>query len=125
MSTVSVYGFTYEPFPDGHYIHPFHGLAFEYSEDEGKEHPRPVRFPSVSQNFCDLTGRLRGCKVVEMRMCGLSNAIREKRDWWEKINDPALVEKWTQEALDHQKGEYRIRQLTKRMVSIPYRLPLT
>ena len=51
-----------------------------------------------------------------MRMCALSNAIREKPDWWEKIKDPALVEKWTREALDQQKNEYRIRQLTRRMV---------
>ena len=54
-----------------------------------------------------------------MRMCALSNAIREKPNWWEKIKDPALVEKWTLEALDQQKDEYRIRQLTRRMVIIP------
>ena len=52
-------------------------------------------------------------------MCALSNAIREKPNWWEKIKDPALVEKWTLEALDQQKDEYRIRQLTRRMVIIP------
>ena len=49
-------------------------------------------------------------------MCALSNAIREKPNWWEKIKDPALVEKWTLEALNQQKDEYRIRQLTRRMV---------
>jgi len=52
-------------------------------------------------------------------MCALSNVIREKPNWWEKIKDPALVEKWTQEALGQQKDEYRIRQLTERMVTIP------
>jgi len=52
-----------------------------------------------------------------MRMCALSNAIREKPNWWEKIKDPALVEKWKQEAWDQQKGEYRIRQLTESMVT--------
>ena len=52
-----------------------------------------------------------------MRMCALSSAIREKPNWWEKIKDPALVEKWKQEALDQQEGEYRIRQLTERMVT--------
>ena len=56
-------------------------------------------------------------------MCALSNAIREKPNWWEKINDPALVEKWKQEALDQQKDE--IRQLTKTMVAIPENLALT
>ena len=52
-----------------------------------------------------------------MRMCALSSAIREKPNWWEKIKDPALVEEWKQEALDQQKGECRIRQLTERMVT--------
>lgn len=52
-----------------------------------------------------------------MRMCALSNAIREKPNWWEKVKDPALVEKWKQEALDQQKDEYRIRRLTERMVT--------
>ena len=56
-------------------------------------------------------------------MCALSNAIREKPNWWEKINDPTLVEKWKQEALDQQKDE--IRQLTKTMVAIPENLALT
>ena len=59
-----------------------------------------------------------------MQMCALLNVIREKHNWWEKIKDPALVEKWTQEALNQQRGEYRIRQLTRRMVNTP-RLPLT
>ena len=52
-----------------------------------------------------------------MRMCTLSSAIREKPNWWEKIKDPALVEKWTQEALDQQKAEPRFRQLTEKMVT--------
>jgi len=60
-----------------------------------------------------------------MRMCALSNAIREKPNWWEKIKDPALVEKWKQEAFDQQEGELRFRQLTKRMVSTPHHLSST
>ena len=66
----------------------------------------------------ELTVEWRLCQVVEMRMCALSNVIREKPNWWEKIKDPALVEKWTREALGQQKDEYRIRQLTKRMVTM-------
>ena len=62
---------------------------------------------------------------MELRMCALSNAIREKPNWWEKIKDPALVEKWKQEALDQQEAEHRIRRLTKRAVNIPRHLPLT
>lgn len=49
-------------------------------------------------------------------MCSLSNAIREKPNWWEKIQDLALVEKWKKEALDQQADEYRIWRLTERMV---------
>ena len=58
-------------------------------------------------------------------MCALSNAIREKPNWWEKIKDPALVEKWKQEALAQQEDEYRIRQLTKGMVTTSQLCPLT
>ncbi|KAF9789748.1 hypothetical protein BJ322DRAFT_1203235 [Thelephora terrestris] len=87
--------FEYDPFPDGHYIHPFHQGRY-YSRSEGKEHPRTV---------------------VEMRMCALSNAIREKPNWWEQIKDRSLVKKWMREAVDQQKNEYRIRQLTLKMVN--------
>ena len=47
MSMIA-YGFAYDPFPGGHYIHPFHDQTYEYSEDEGKKHPRAVRFPFVN-----------------------------------------------------------------------------
>ena len=60
-----------------------------------------------------------------MRMCTLSNAIREKPNWWEKIKDPALVEKWKQEALDQQKDEYHFRKLTERMVTAAKSFALT
>ena len=46
MSTmVLIYGLNYDPFPGGHYIHPFHEKTHGYLEDEGEEHPRTVRFP--------------------------------------------------------------------------------
>ena len=60
-----------------------------------------------------------------MRTRTLSNAIREKPNWWEQIKDPALVEKWTREALNQQKGERMIWQLTKRMVTISKSSPST
>ena len=43
MPPISIYGTTYDPFPDGHYIHPFHDQIWDYSGDDGKEHPRTVR----------------------------------------------------------------------------------
>ena len=36
-------------------------------------------------------------------MCALSNRIREKPDWWEKMDDEAIAERWRGEAL--QQGE--------------------
>ena len=39
---------TYDPFPDGHYIHPFHELVWEYEDNGGKEHPRTVRSHAVT-----------------------------------------------------------------------------
>ena len=52
-----------------------------------------------------------------MRMSALSNAIREKPNWWEKIMDPTLVETWKQEALSQQENEPRVWQLTEKMVT--------
>jgi hypothetical protein len=33
-------------------------------------------------------------------MCALSHHIREKPDWWEKIQDETIVGKWEEEALE-------------------------
>lgn len=116
--TTTAYGNTYDFFPDGHYIHPFYGLYYAYDcrEDEAKEHPRTVRFPYVSPRPCALT---RGpCQIAEMQMCDLSNHIREQPDWWEKIENPVLVEKWKRQVLNSQEDIiYRIRRLTERMVN--------
>lgn len=51
---------------------------------QGKEHPRTI---------------------VELKMCALSNRIREKPDWWEKIKDEAIVGKWREEALEQGEDE--------------------
>ena len=32
-------------------------------------------------------------------MCALSTHIREKPNWWEKVKDEVIVEKWRGEAL--------------------------
>ena len=52
-----------------------------------------------------------------MKMCVLSNCIREVPNWWEKIKNPALVKKWSQGVLDRQGSELRFRQLTEKMVT--------
>lgn len=55
MSPISMYGFTYDLFPNGHYVHPFHDRIWEYTEDEGKEPPRTVRFLLTASRLRDLT----------------------------------------------------------------------
>ncbi len=38
--------------------------------------------------------------LVELRMRNLSNLIRQKPRWWEKVNDDALVAKWRAEMVE-------------------------
>lgn len=44
-------------------------------------------------------------QIIELQMCALSNRIREKPDWWEKIKDETIVGKWREEALEQGKDE--------------------
>ena len=57
-------------------------------------------------------------------MCTLSNRIREKSSWWEKVNDETIVERWREEALqqagDDERPEWK---LTPGMVSLAFCLP--
>lgn len=53
-------------------------------------------------------------------MCALSNHIREKPNWWEKVEDATIVGKWREEA-SQQEGEEEddegpSRKLTSTMV---------
>ncbi|KAF9779815.1 hypothetical protein BJ322DRAFT_1113121 [Thelephora terrestris] len=51
-------------------------------------------------------------QIVELRMCALSNRLREKPHWWEKMEDESIVEKWREEALqqagDDGKPEWKL-----------------
>ncbi len=38
--------------------------------------------------------------LVELRMRNLSNIIRQKPRWWEKVNDDTLVAKWRAEMVE-------------------------
>ena len=70
---------------------------------QGKEHPRTI---------------------VELRMCALSNRIREKPDWWEKVKDETIVERWREEALQQAGNDERPEwKLTPDMVSLASCLP--
>ncbi|KAI0708785.1 hypothetical protein C8T65DRAFT_576237 [Cerioporus squamosus] len=44
------------------------------------------------------------CTLVELRMHYLSGKIRSKPNWWEKVNDAALVAKWQQEMVDQDRA---------------------
>ncbi|KAF9779819.1 hypothetical protein BJ322DRAFT_1113127 [Thelephora terrestris] len=64
--------------PKDGFKHPFQESDIDPGPEQGKEHPKTI---------------------VELRMCALSNRIREKPNWWEKMQDDAIVEKWRDEAL--------------------------
>lgn len=86
----------YLKFTNGHYHHPFHrivGWRGEYVS--GKEHPRTC---------------------IEMEMCALSGAIREKPDWWNKMRSPEIKGKWTAEVKSQQESLPEGRQLSDEMV---------
>ncbi|KAF7330975.1 hypothetical protein MVEN_02437600 [Mycena venus] len=55
--------------------------------------------------------------LAELRMYGLSWAIRSKPNWQCKISDPSIVEKWRKEALDQQEGLRVERKLTPNMIN--------
>ena len=59
---IPLYGLTYDPFPGGHYIHPFHSGEWDHSSDKGKERPRTVGFPGATPRLCNLTGKFRSLK---------------------------------------------------------------
>jgi hypothetical protein len=55
-------------------------------------------------------------QLAELRMYGLSWAIRNKPEWQRKISDPSVVEKWRKEAMDQQEGVRVEKRLTPNMV---------
>ena len=61
-------------------------------------------------------------QIVELRMCALSNRIREKPNWWEGVKDKAIVEEWREEVLrqEEEEGEIPSKKLTPAMVKYRY-----
>ena len=45
-------------------------------------------------------------------MCALSHHIREKPNWWEKVKDKAIVEKWREDVLEQEGDEVPSGELT-------------
>ena len=54
--------------------------------------------------------------LIELRMCALSAAIREKPEWWVKFRDETIRAKWREETQEQQKEMHRSLQLTDNMV---------
>ncbi|KAF9027233.1 hypothetical protein BDZ89DRAFT_1015748, partial [Hymenopellis radicata] len=73
-----------------------HELALKFFPDS---YPHPF---AISENDDSRTpdewGDAPRC-IVELRMCALSAAIRDKTDWQLKMKNPDIVEKWRNEAL--------------------------
>ena len=56
--------------------------------------------------------------LVELRMCALSAAIREKSGWWVKFQDEQVRAKWAKEIKLQQRDLHPSLQLTANMVSL-------
>ncbi|KAH9914472.1 uncharacterized protein B0H18DRAFT_126498 [Fomitopsis serialis] len=85
------------------YKHPFtEDGEWEYYEDEDED-PTDKDTPRT---------------LVELRMCALSAAIREKPEWWVKFRDAEVRAKWSEEIKEQQRGLHRSLQLTDNMVRV-------
>ncbi|KAJ7705346.1 hypothetical protein B0H17DRAFT_920489, partial [Mycena rosella] len=56
-------------------------------------------------------------QLAELRMYGLSWAIRSKPEWQRKICDPEIIEKWRKEALEQQESIDLAEKMTHNMVN--------
>lgn len=55
--------------------------------------------------------------VVELRMCAMSNEIREKERWWEKMQDPDILAKWTKEVEEQELSVDLTQRLSPQMIN--------
>ena len=92
--------------PKGGFEHPFH-----ISEDSEDDDVTPIGYEATEglkerpRIVSGLGSPLRRKFVIsppqfaELRMCALSNSIREKPNWWEEMKNGATVKKWREGAL--------------------------
>jgi hypothetical protein len=64
----------------------------------------------------EVVGRDYPRTVLELRMCALSAAIRDKPGWHEKFKDPVIRAKWKAEIIEGEKDVESERALTENMV---------
>ena len=72
------------------------------------------------RNYCKFLTSL--LQIIELRMCALSNHIRERPNWWEEVKYKAIIENWREEILQRggASNEAPSRRLTPAMVKRPY-----
>lgn len=94
---------------------PLPGCKTQYGAASRKGTPEDCeyRFPERCYRFS-----LSHHQIVELRMCALSNRLREKPNWWENVKDKAIVKEWREEALQQEEDgdEAASRKLTSAMV---------
>ncbi|TFK95680.1 hypothetical protein BDV98DRAFT_577376 [Pterulicium gracile] len=79
-----------------HYPSPFRGLGGDGWDFDNADMPRAL---------------------VELKMCAVSNEIREKDRWWEKMRDESVRAKWRKEVEVHEEAEENVgRKLTDKMI---------
>ena len=108
--------------PEDGFNHPFlipESYRAMADEEPGREHPKTVSGDSscAAPRFLYLFHQ-----IVELRMCALSSHIREKPNWWEKVKDETIVERWRGEALQEDVNERPEWKLTSGMVNLATRL---
>ncbi|KAJ7640393.1 hypothetical protein DFH06DRAFT_1477909 [Mycena polygramma] len=77
--------------------------------------PSPFQ-PHEDSDDVDEYGRIPKL-LAELRMCTLSWALRRKHEWQRKAEDPQIVSKWRQEALDQQKSVQFDEKMTEKMIN--------
>ncbi|KAJ7499568.1 hypothetical protein FB451DRAFT_1205882 [Mycena latifolia] len=99
---------------------------FQQFRDMERPNPKPSwTFPSPFIAYSGAVPQSRGeiswgpppRTLAELRMYGLSWAIRSKPEWQRKIFDPVIMDKWRKEALEQQEGLHINEKMTANMVN--------
>jgi hypothetical protein len=99
-------------------------LATDFYTELDSDDEDPYRHPFTVQDSVDYyTSDEEGYyetddprTLIELRMCALSAAIREKPEWYTKSRDTKIQEKWRQEIQEQQKDIHDSLKLTPNMV---------
>lgn len=85
--------------------------------EEWAHYPHPFR--SFGQDAWTFDDADLPRALVELKMCAISNEIREKDRWWEKVNDETIRVKWKEDVKEHEAAETNVKwRLTEKMVRL-------